>query len=114
MINRGDLGLIQADRDELGQPAVLADHAQRTVPRVHQCDRGLHDAAEHRLELQIAAHRENRLQQAMHPVAGRDHRLQPALKLGQQVIEPQIAAGSDAALEDSTEAGLLRQPRVMR
>ena len=90
VIDRGDLGLVQADRDELGQPAVLADHAQRTVPRVHQRDRGLHDAAEHGLELEVAAHRDNRLKQAMHPVAGRDHRLQPALKLGQQVIKPQL------------------------
>ena len=90
MINRSDLCFVQADRNELGQPAVLADHPQRTVPCVDQCDRGLHDPAEYRLKLRTAAHRENRLQQAMHPVAGRDHGLKPALKLGQQVIQLQI------------------------
>jgi hypothetical protein len=47
VIDRGDPGVIQANRDELGQPAVFADHAQSTIARVHQRDCGLHDTTEH-------------------------------------------------------------------
>ena len=49
-----------------------------------------HDLPQHGLELQLAAHRDDGLQQGLGPVPGVDHRLQPRLQLGQQVIEPQL------------------------
>jgi hypothetical protein len=87
---RNDLGLGQADRDELGQPAVVADDAERPVAGVHQPGRGLDDLAQHHLEVELAADRDNRLEQRVHPVPGGQHRLQPGLQLGEQVVEAQL------------------------
>jgi hypothetical protein len=52
--------------------------------------RGLDDTPEHGLELQVAADRDNGLQQAMHPVPRVHDGLQTSLQLGKQVIEPQL------------------------
>ena len=65
---------------------VLVDDAERAVPGVDQRQRGLDDAAEHRLELQVAAHRDHRLEEGVHPVTGGQHALHPALQLGKQVV----------------------------
>ena len=85
-----DLVLAQADRDELGQPPVLADDAQRPVRRVHQLDRGLDDPPERGLQVQARADGDDRLEQAAHPVPGHQHGLQPALQLGQELVELQL------------------------
>jgi flagellar hook-basal body complex protein FliE len=90
MINPGDARLIQADRDEVSQPAAVPDNAERTEPGIDQSDRSLHDAAEHRLQFQIAANCDNRLKEAVYSVARNEHRLQTALQLRQQVIERQL------------------------
>ena len=90
VVNSGDGPLIHPDRDEVRQPAVFADHAERAVAGVHQRDRGLHDPPEHGLELQVAADRDNGLQQAVHPVPRVHDGLQTSLQLGQQVIETQL------------------------
>jgi len=89
-MNAGDLGLVQADRDELNKAAGLADHPERPVTRVHQPDRGLDDAPEHDLQVQVAADGDNRLEQRVRPVPGGQHGLQPDLQLGEQIVEPQV------------------------
>jgi hypothetical protein len=90
VINSGDNRLIQPDRDEVRQPAVLADNTKRAIAGVHEGNRGLHDPPQHILQLQIAADRDNRLQQAVHTIPRSQHRLHPALQLRKQIIEPQV------------------------
>src|SRR5262249_61734319 len=91
----GDLRLVAADGDELGQPAVVTDHAERAVARLDQRHRGLDDLAEHDLQVQVATDRDDGLQQDVDPVAGVKYRLKPGLQLGEQVVEPEL--GQDRA-----------------
>ena len=95
VVDRGDLRLGQANRDELGQPAVVADHAERAVARLDQRHRGLDDLAEHDLQVQVATDRDDGLQQDVDPVAGGQHRLEPGLQLGEQVVKAEL--GQDGA-----------------
>ena len=90
VMDPADLVLAQADRDELGQPPVVADDAKRPVGRVHQFDRGLDDPPERGLQVQPGADGDDGRQQAAHPVPGRQHRLQPALQFGEEFVELQI------------------------
>ena len=94
VVDPGDLVLAQADRDELGQPpfpaVIVADDAERAVGRVHEADRGLDDPPEGGLQVQAGADGHDRLEQAAHPVPGRQHRLQPALQLGEELVELQV------------------------
>ena len=94
VVDPGDLVLAQADRDELGQPpfpaVIVADDAERAVGRVDQADRGLDDPPEGGLQVQAGADGDDRLEQAAHPVPGRQHRLQPTLQLGEQLVELQV------------------------
>jgi len=53
VIDRDDLGFVKSDRDEFGKPAVLSDHAKRTVPGVHKLHGGLGDAPQHGLEFHL-------------------------------------------------------------
>jgi hypothetical protein len=89
-----DLALAQPDRDELGQPplaaVLVADDAECAVGRVDQAHRSLDDPPEGGLQVQAGADRHDRLEQAAHPVPGRQHRLQPALQLGEQLVELQV------------------------
>ena len=90
VVDPADLVLAQADRDELGQPPVVADDAKRPVGRVHQLDRGLDDPPERGLQVQPRADGDDGREQAAHPVPGRQHGLQPALQLGEELVELQI------------------------
>ena len=90
VMDPGDLRLIQANRDELGQPAALADDAQRAVTSRHQLDRRLDDMPEHDLEFQMTADGDHGLQQRVRPVPGVEDRLQPQLQLYEEVVEPQV------------------------
>ena len=90
VMDPGDLVLTEASGHESAQPPTLADDPERPVPGVHQGDRSLHDLPERGLQVQLAAHRDDGLQQRMVPVPRVDHRLQPPLELSQQVIEPQL------------------------
>ena len=90
VMDPGDLRLIQANRDELGQPAALADDAQRAVTSRHQLDRRLDDVPEHDLEFQMTADGDHGLQQRVCPVPGVEDRLQSQLQLYEQVVEPQV------------------------
>jgi hypothetical protein len=65
-----------SDRDELGQAAVVADHAERAVAGLDQRHRGLDDLAEHDLQVQVGADRDDGFQQGMDPVPGGQHGLQ--------------------------------------
>ena len=80
----------QADRDELDQPAVLADDAERAVAGPDQGDGGFHDLLEHHLQVEIGADGDDGFQQRVDPVPGGQHRLQPGLELGEQIVEPQL------------------------
>jgi len=90
VMNPGDRGFVQADRNELGQPAALADDAERAVPGGYQVDRRLDDLPEHDLELQMTADGDHGFEQGVRPVPGVEDRLQPALQLRQQLVEPQV------------------------
>jgi hypothetical protein len=96
VMDPGDLVLAQPDRDELGQPLALVtrvafpDDAQRPVAGVHQADRGLDHPPQGGLQVQAGADGHDRLEQAAHPVPGRQHDLQPGLQLGQQLVELQV------------------------
>ncbi len=48
---------------------------------------GLDDAAQHRLQVQVAADGEDGLEEGVHAVARRDDVVEPGLQLGQQVVE---------------------------
>ncbi len=80
-----DLLLVQPHRDELRQPLVLPDHAERPVLGVHQLRRRLHDVLQHLGEFEIAPDREHRLQQAVYPVPGPAGSVQPRLQFVQPV-----------------------------
>ena len=101
VIDRRDLVLAQAHRDELGQPQfpafLAADDTERAVGRVDQADRGLDDPPQGRLQVQAGPDRHDRLKQTAHPVPGRQHRLQPALQLGEQLIKLQVRKQPRAA-----------------
>ena len=130
MVDPADLLLGQAHRDELGEPPVVADHAERPVGRVHQPDRGLDDPRQRRLQVQARADRDDRLQQAAHPVPGGQHRLQPGLQLGEQLVQlqgrqqlgtprtrfhQQIPPGDDAVrITGVLSRGQPREPRFCR
>ena len=90
VMDPGNLRLIQANRDELGQPAALADDAQRAVPGGYQLDGGLDDLPQHHFELEVAADHDHGFEERMGPVPGVENRLQPRLQLHQKVVEPQV------------------------
>jgi hypothetical protein len=76
--------------DELGERAVLAQHTERAVPRVDQVHRGPHDPPQRLVQLQTRRHREDGLQQPVHPVPGTDDLLDPVLYLRQQLPQAQL------------------------
>ena len=92
-MDRRDLVVRQADRDEFDQPAAFADDPERAVTGPDQRDRGLDDLLEHHLQVEVGADRDDRLEQRVHPVPGGQHGLQPGLQLGEQVIEAQLRQG---------------------
>ena len=69
---------------------VVADDAERAVGRVDQADRGLDDPPEGGLQVQAGPDGHDRLEQAAHPVPGRQHRRQAALQLGEELVELQM------------------------
>jgi hypothetical protein len=75
VVDLPDLLLAHPDRDELRELLVLADHAERPVPRLNQLRGRLDDPPQHGLQLQARADRDDRLQQGPGPVLGTDHRL---------------------------------------
>ncbi|GAA2327250.1 hypothetical protein SVIO_020120 [Streptomyces violaceusniger] len=74
------------------------DHAQRAVLRVGQHHRGLHDPAQHLLQVQLAAHAEHGLKEAVHPVLGGPGRVQPRLELVEELVEPELGESRMAPL----------------
>jgi hypothetical protein len=90
VVDAGDLLLGQADRDELGERPALTDYPERAVGGIDQFDGGLHDPPQRRLQVKARADRHDRLKQAAHLISAVEHRLQPALQLGQQLIEPEL------------------------
>ena len=60
---------------------------ERAVAGPDQGDRGLDDLPEHHLEVEVGADGDDRLEQRVDAVPGGQHRLQPGLQLGQQLVE---------------------------
>ena len=89
-MDRPDLVVRQANRDEFDQAAALADDAQRAVTGPDQGDRGLDDLLEHHLQVEVGADRDDGFQQRVDPVPGGQHGLQPGLELGEQIIKAQL------------------------
>jgi len=89
VVDPGDLGLVHADRDELGQPALLTDDAQSAVAGGDQFDRHLDDLPQHAFQLKVAADGDDRFKQRVRPVPGGQNRLQPQLQFREQVIKPE-------------------------
>lgn len=87
---------VDADREELREPVLVADHSQRAVPGVHQLDSSLHDSTQYLGEVQFPPDRENCLEQTVQAVPrsayGTDTDLQLAEKLVQR--EPREALGT--------------------
>ena len=81
--------LVQPDVDEPGHAAVGCEHPQRPVPRVDEVHRGLHDAAQRRVQFQAIGDGEDRVEQTLHPAPRRDDLGEPLLHLAQQLVEPQ-------------------------
>jgi hypothetical protein len=75
VVDPGDVRGVQANRDELGQPLVLTDDAERAVAGIDEVDRGLHDPPQRLLQVRPGSDGDDRLQQAVHAVAGGDHGL---------------------------------------
>ena len=100
VVDPRDLVLGQADRDELGQALALADDAERTVRRVDQADRGLDDPPQRGLQVQARADGDHGLEQAAHPVPGRQHDLQP----------PCSSASSSSSFRLGSSSGRLAGP----
>ncbi len=90
VVDLRDLVGAEPDRDELDQLLPFADHAEGAVPGIHQLYGRLDDPAQHRLQVEPRADRDDRLEQSVHPVPGREHRLEPHLQLRQQVVEPEL------------------------
>ena len=89
-MNPLDLFFVEAHRDELGQPAAFADDPERAVLGIDERDRGLDDLPQDGLEVEVAADRDDRFEQRMHPIARLDRGRKPDLQLGQQVIKAQL------------------------
>jgi hypothetical protein len=90
VVYRRDLFLVQAHRDELGQPPALSDDPERAVTGIDERDRGLDDLPEDHFQLEVGADGDDRIQQRMDAVARLDHGREPGLHLGQQVIQAQL------------------------
>src|SRR6185312_6636235 len=81
VVDPGDLRLVQADGDELDQPAALADDAERAVAGRHQFDRGLDDLPEDHLEFQVAADGNHGFEKRVRPVPGVENLLELHLRV---------------------------------
>ena len=81
--------LLEPDVDEPRDAAGRGEHTQRPVPRVDEVHRGLHDAAQGRLQLDARGDGKHRVQQALHPAPRRDDLGEPPLHLAQQLVQAQ-------------------------
>ena len=80
---------VHADMDELFQPAVRSDDAERAVPGVHQIAGGLHDVPEHHRQAQLAGDHRVRPQQPPQPALRGQHVLRPVGQLPDQLVQRQ-------------------------
>ena len=87
VMDRCDLLLVQANRDELGHLAAFSDDPERPVPGIDEGDCGLDDLPQDDLQFEVAADRHDGLQQRAHAIARLNRSCQPDLQLGQQVIK---------------------------
>ncbi len=76
--------------DELDQFVVVAAHAQRPVPGVHQVDGGVHDGLQGDVQFQTRGHHQHGFHQAVEPVTAPDDLLHPVLDLDEQLAQPQL------------------------
>ena len=78
---------LDAVRDELDQLPVLADHAQRAVPRADQPARGYHDPLQGAAQVQIGADADDRVQQRPQSFAAVEHVADPVQQLVQELVQ---------------------------
>ena len=67
--------------------ALLGEYAQGAVARVHNLARGRDDLAQQNRKAEVAGQRDNRVEQAAHPLLGAGHLLGAVDELPQQVVE---------------------------
>lgn len=94
----GDGLLVHADRDELLESALLAEHTQRPVLGVDQVGRRLHDLPQHDTQVEVAANGQDRLQQRMHPVPGGANPPDLRLQIFQQFVKVHLRRRCSGAL----------------
>jgi len=82
--------VVDPDVDELLEPAVVADHAQRAVLRVRQVAGGFDHVAQDGFEGQLAGHRLDGSQQRPQSPLGPLHALGPLHELVDQLVELQL------------------------
>ena len=86
-------------------------HPEGAVPGIDERDRGLDYLPQHDLEVEVAADRDDRLEQRMHPIACLDRGRKPDLQLRQQLLE--LPGGGVRGARVVKARALAMQPKVM-
>lgn len=84
-----------AHGEELGELLVVADDAEGSVLRVHEDHGRLDDAAQHLWQVQLPAHRHDRLEEPVQPVPGAADLVDPHLQLFEQFVQSEPGHPSD-------------------
>ena len=103
-----DEGRRETDVDELGQPAVRGEHAERGVAGADELAGRLHDAVQHLGQGQPARDHVVRAQEAPQPALGGEDLLRALDQLRQQLIElqpRQVREGQILAVRVLTGSG---------
>jgi len=74
---------------QLGEPATIADNAHRTVACLDEPDGRLDDPSQDDLDVEIGADGHDRLEEGIDAVPRGENRLEPGLKLSQELVEAQ-------------------------
>jgi hypothetical protein len=85
--------VVDPDGDEGAQPPAGGQHPQRSVLRVDQPGRGLHDLAEGAVQVQAGGHVEEGIEQVLHPRLRPRHGGQPFLHLVDELGQPHAGEG---------------------
>lgn len=81
------LGLADPDRDELGEALMGTYDTKCAVFGIDQNHRGLGDVAQHLGEIQLAAHRQDRLQQPVEASSGAADHADLGLEFFEQLVQ---------------------------
>ena len=78
---------VDAVGDELGQPPVGAEHAERAVSGADQLAGRLHDALQGAAQVEVGADADHRVQQRPQPLPAGHHLADPVEQLLQQLVQ---------------------------